>query len=91
MLSESVDNDNDGGLFYKLFFEPSALLCYRQRNMTLMLNCHWICINENKRPNFVHDFINYNMKVNYRLSTDYDQKKEICLKTYIGSILINKD
>ena len=45
--------------------------------MTLMLNCHWICINENERASFVHGFINYNMKLNYRLSTDYDQKKEL--------------
>ena len=35
-------------------------------------------------------FINCNMKVKYRLSTDYDQKKEISLKTYNGGILINK-
>ena len=40
-----------------------------------MLNCHSICINENERANFVHSFINHNMKV-YRLSADYDQKKE---------------
>ena len=37
-----------------------------------MLNCHWICINENERASFVHDFINYNKKVKCRLSTDYD-------------------
>ena len=55
-----------------------------------MLNCQWICINEHERASFVHDFINYNMKVNYRLSTDYDQKKIIFLKTYNGCILINK-
>ena len=55
-----------------------------------MLNCHWICINENERASFVHGFINYNMKVKYRLSTDYDQMKEIFLKTYNGGILINK-
>ena len=46
--------------------------------------CHWIRINENKRASFVHGFINYNMKVKYMLSTDYDQKKEILLKTYEG-------
>ena len=45
-----------------------------------MLNCHWIRINENERASCVHGFINYNMKVKYRLSTDYDQKKEIFLK-----------
>ena len=55
-----------------------------------MLNYHWICINENERPSFVYAFINYNIKVKYRLSTDYDQKKEIFLKTYNGGILINK-
>ena len=55
-----------------------------------MLNCHWICINENERASFVHGFINYNMKVKYRLLTDYDQKKEKILKTYYGGILINE-
>ena len=55
-----------------------------------MLNCYWIFINENERANFVHGFINYNMKVKYRLSTNYDQKKEIFLKTYNGVFLINK-
>ena len=34
-------------------------------------------------------FIDYNMEVKYRLSTDYDHKKEIFLKTYNGGILIN--
>ena len=53
-----------------------------------MLNCHWICINQNEL--FVHGFINYNMKVKYRLSTDYDQKKEIFLKIYNVDILINQ-
>ena len=48
-----------------------------------MLNCHRICINENERASFVHGSINYNMKVKYRLSTDYDQKKEIFLQTHI--------
>ena len=28
--------------------------------------------NENERASFVNDFINYNMKVKYRLSSDYD-------------------
>ena len=49
-----------------------------------MLNCHWICINENETATFVHGFIDYNMKVKYKLSTDYDQKNEIFLKTYEG-------
>ena len=50
-----------------------------------------MCVNENERASFVHGFINYNMKAKYRLSTDYDQKKEIFLKAYNGGILINKD
>ena len=53
-----------------------------------MLNCHWICINETK-ASFVHGFITYNMKVKYRLSTDYDHKKEIFLKN--GGILIKAE
>ena len=32
----------------------------------------------------------YNGAAVYSLSTDYDQKKEIFLKTYSGDILINK-
>ena len=55
-----------------------------------MLNCIWICISENERARFVHGFINYNIKVKYRLSANCDKKKEIFLKTYNGSILINK-
>ena len=58
--------------------------------MTLMLNCHRICINENERASFLHGFISCSTRVKYMLSTDYDQKKEIFLKTYNGSILINE-
>ena len=29
--------------------------------------------------------------ITYRISSDYDQKKEIFVKTYNGGILINKD
>ena len=83
------DGDNNGELFYKLF-RSLLLWSAKDKGMTLMLNCHWICINENERASFVHGFNNYNMKVKYRLSTDYDQKKEIFLKTYNGGILINK-
>ena len=57
--------------------------------MIFMLNYHWICINENEIASFVHGFINYNRSVKYRLSTDYDQKKGLFLKTY-GGILIHK-
>ena len=77
------DGDNNGELSYKLF--RSLLLWYaKDKGMTLMLNCHWICINENERASFVHGLINYNMTVKYRLSTDYDQKKEVFLKTNNG-------
>ena len=58
--------------------------------MKLILDSHLICINENEKASFVHGFISYNMKVKYRLSTDYDTKKEIFLKTYNGGILIKK-
>ena len=47
-------------------------------------------MNEHGRASFVHGFINCNMKVKYRLSIDYDQKKEIFLKTYNCGSLINK-
>ena len=42
------DGDNNGELSYKLFL---SLLLWQAKNkgMTLMLNCHWICINENER------------------------------------------
>ena len=58
--------------------------------MALLLNCHWICINENERASFVHGFNYDNMKVKYMLAINYDQKKEIFPKTYNGGILINK-
>ena len=48
-----------------------------------IVKCHWVCIYENERASFCHVFFfffNYNVKVKYRLSTDYDQKKEIFLK-----------
>ena len=80
------DGDNNGELSYKAFL--SFLLCYaKDKWMILMLNCLWIVINENERASFVHGFMNYNIKVKNRHSTDYDQKKEIVLKTYNGVVV----
>ena len=83
------DGDNKGELSFKLF---RSLLLWKAKDkgMILKLNYHWICINGNERASFVHGLVNYYMRVKYRLSAIYYQKKEISLKTYNGGILINK-